>query len=193
MLFTPYPNGPVPGNIPPQGFYIIAPITRTMLKLAVGLGVVSGGQIAVAQPGQGSPVQPTEAHSPMSHPSPETTPPSGITPLGDRLLNTAWLLEDLGGTGVVDRAQSTLQFVEPGGIAGRGACNHYFGSITLEGDRLSIHSIGSTEMACAPAIMDQEARFLNALLGANRVEIAGAYLLIYFAGSDHPLKFTPMK
>jgi len=45
----------------------------------------------------------------------------------DALIGTAWLADDIGGRGVVDRAQSTLEFAKPGQIGGLAGCNRYFG------------------------------------------------------------------
>jgi heat shock protein HslJ len=45
-------------------------------------------------------------------------------------------------------------------------------------------------MACVPAAMDQEARYLKALEGAERMALDGPYLLVYSKGLDKPLRFT---
>jgi heat shock protein HslJ len=85
-----------------------------------------------------------------------------------------WLAEDILSAGVIDTAQTTLEFSNDGRVAGRGACNRYFGSVKIEGERISFSQIGSTRMACAPAVMDQEAKFFKALEAARswRVEPA---------------------
>lgn len=119
-----------------------------------------------------------------------------MSALVEGLVGTQWLLEDLNGSGVIDNAQSTLVFVEQGEsssetrIGGSGGCNRYFSQLTAEAERISISAIGSTRMACAPALMDQESRFFQALQTANRIELDGPYLRIYSDGIEQPLRFT---
>ena len=107
------------------------------------------------------------------------------------LLKTEWLLEDLGGKGVVDRAQATLAFPEEDKVAGNGSCNRFFGSVAIKGDTISFGQMGSTLMACwAEAVAKQESNYLNALKNAERISLEGPHLLIYARGLDKPLRFT---
>jgi heat shock protein HslJ len=76
------------------------------------------------------------------------------------LWGTTWQLEDLGGRGVLDRAQATLAFPEAGRVAGQGSCNRFFGSVTVDGSRIGFGQIGSTRMACVAAVNEQESRYL---------------------------------
>jgi heat shock protein HslJ len=112
------------------------------------------------------------------------------SPAASDLVGTEWLLEDLGGRRVLDDAQSTIAFQAGGRITGNGGCNRYFGPARISGGRIEIEHLGSTRMACPPAVMDQEHRFLDALQKATRLERNGAFLLIHSAGLDEPLKFT---
>jgi heat shock protein HslJ len=125
---------------------------------------------------------------------------SGEEPLDDRqaapgstseeLWGTSWLLEDLAGTGVVDRVQATLTFPEPGKIAGKGSCNQFFGDVQLAGRSIVIGSLGATRMACAEAVNDQERRYFEALQHAERWGVEGRTLSIWFQESEAPLRFT---
>jgi len=103
---------------------------------------------------------------------------------------TAWLLEDLGGIGVVDRVHATLEFPETGKAVGNGSCNRFFGAVQISGGSITFAPLGSTRMACAEAVMTQEGRYLKALQGAERYAIDGSTLLIYAKGLDQPLRFT---
>jgi len=105
-------------------------------------------------------------------------------------LNTTWLLEDLGGAGVLDRARATLAFTEPGRVAGNSSCNRFFGSVTLSGQSITFGQLGSTRMACVAAVAAQEAKYLKALMDAERFVLDGSVLLIYAKGMDKPLRFT---
>ena len=89
-------------------------------------------------------------------------PNSPSTPKVD-LVGGTWLAEDIDGAGVIDDAQSTLEFGTDGRVSGRGGCNRYGGTVKLKGASIIIGELFSTKMACAPALMDQETRFMAAL------------------------------
>ena len=107
------------------------------------------------------------------------------------LLDTEWLLEDLGGKGVLDRIQATLAFPAPNKVAGNGSCNRFFGGVEINGEAIKFDQLATTLMACpSEAISNQESNYLLALQGAERVVIDGPFLLIYSKGLDKPLRFT---
>lgn len=105
------------------------------------------------------------------------------------LWGTAWRLEDLAGAGVLDRVEATLEFPEPGKVAGNASCNRFFGSAAVAGASLTFGALGTTRMACAEAVGNQEAKFLRALEGAERFSQQGSTLLVYSRGTDRPLRF----
>jgi heat shock protein HslJ len=112
--------------------------------------------------------------------------------MSDRLVNTEWLLEDLGGTGVVDRIQTTLRFDATHRISGQGGCNRYTGTVEFNEAQVKIGAIASTRKLCVPAVMDQETRYFQAMQNAERVELDGAYLLIHTRQTTAPLRFTQL-
>ncbi|MCP5488380.1 MAG: META domain-containing protein [Verrucomicrobia bacterium] len=79
------------------------------------------------------------------------------------LMKTSWLVEDLGGQGVIDYAQTTIRFDEAAGVSGSTGCNRYTGSVKMDGAQLSFGPMASTRMACPEAVMDQEQRFESAM------------------------------
>lgn len=103
-----------------------------------------------------------------------------------------WLLEDLGGRGVMDMVQTTLVFDGEGRVSGSGGCNRFTGSYTFTDGELSFGPLAGTKMMCPEAVMDQEDRFHMALGAIERVAVDGPFLLIYAVGSEAPLKFTRM-
>ncbi len=109
---------------------------------------------------------------------------------GTPLAGTAWRLEDLGGAGVVDRIEATLEFAADGRVSGKGSCNRFFGSSTITGQMITFGALGATRMACTPAVMDQETKYFKALEQAQRFEVQGSTLLITYSGSDKPLRFV---
>jgi len=108
------------------------------------------------------------------------------------LLGTAWLAEDIGGRGVLDRARSTMEFVKPQQVGGLAGCNRYFGPVSLNGSTISFGNLAATRMMCPDSLMDQEQRFLEALSKAKRLEFAhqGQILLLYADGPEPVLRFS---
>jgi len=115
-------------------------------------------------------------------------------PSPPNLLKTEWLLEDLAGRGVLDRAQATLAFPEAGKVAGNSTCNRFFGSVDIRGDNIHFGQMGSTRMACmGSALANQDLNYLDALRNAERFSQEGPYLLIYSKGRQQPLRFTQIQ
>lgn len=107
-----------------------------------------------------------------------TTPEPPAPPA--RLAGTAWLAEDVDGKGVVDRAQSTIEFIDDKRVAGSLGCNRYTGSYAADATGMRFGQLASTRRMCPEALMQQEARF-SAALGATRgfrLDRSGAMTLL---------------
>jgi heat shock protein HslJ len=87
------------------------------------------------------------------------------------LPGTAWLVEDIAGRGVIDRAQTTVSFDTSGRVSGSTGCNRFTGSATVEGKALTFGPLANTRRACPPALMDQEKQFLEAMASARGYSI----------------------
>lgn len=89
-------------------------------------------------------------------------------------------------------AQSTFQVSRDGKVSGRGACNSYFSTATLDGTDIRVGEIGSTFMLCPEAVMEQERKFFAALRKAAgfRLDEAGKLLLLD-PGGRTVLRFAP--
>jgi heat shock protein HslJ len=110
-------------------------------------------------------------------------PPQAPTAVALNVLEgTAWQAEEIERTGVLDRAPSTIVFDAGQKIAGRAGCNRYFGSFEQSGDAVTIKPTGSTRMACAPDVMDQEGKFLSALEAVTTARREGDKLLLLDGG-----------
>jgi len=105
----------------------------------------------------------------------------------------AWLLEDLGGRGVMDMVQTTIEFDAEGGVFGGGGCNRFTGSYTFENELLEFSPLAGTKMMYPEAVMDQEDRFHQALGAVERVAMDGPFLLIFYTDAEQPLRFTRME
>lgn len=106
------------------------------------------------------------------------------------LAGTSWIAEDIDGRGVIDYLQSTLRFETGERVAGKAGCNRYFGSVSMDGDAISFGALGATRMACPPAIMDQEDRFLKALANARRFESKNGLLFLFGDEAVPLLRFS---
>lgn len=102
------------------------------------------------------------------------------------LVGRTWVVEDIGGGGVIDRSRATMGFDPAGRVYGSGSCNRYNGPATLTGETLSFGALAATNMACPDALMMQERRFFGALAEVSRFDIddTGALVLL---GPDGPL------
>lgn len=98
--------------------------------------------------------------------------PITVTVARQRLLRGAvWVVEDIAETGIIDNSRITIEFLEDNRIAGRATCNRYSGTYQLSGEGVDIGPLATTRMACAPALMNQEDRFLTLLGEVTSIRI----------------------
>ncbi|MDX2235544.1 MAG: META domain-containing protein [Hyphomonadaceae bacterium] len=84
----------------------------------------------------------------------------------------AWRVEDVSGMGVTPDAALTVEFSETGQVAGSTGCNRYTGAYSFDAaaGALTVTPLGVTRRLCLAPLMTQEARFVETLQGATRVE-----------------------
>ena len=109
-----------------------------------------------------------------------SAPPAAVSLVGE------WQVESLAGAAPLADAPITLNFMADGRVAGQASCNRYFAAYHQEGAALHIQSPASTMMACPPALMEQEQRFLRQLEGvrAHRMDAAGRLVLESADGAE---------
>jgi len=100
------------------------------------------------------------------------------------LEDSAWLAEDINGAGVIDMLQSTLKFDINLNVSGHGGCNRYFGTATVNENKIDFGALGSTRMACSQAIMDQEQRLFTALDAAETWQIDAEKGLLFMRNEE---------
>jgi putative lipoprotein len=99
-----------------------------------------------------------------------------------------WLAESIRGHGVIDDLQSAIEIAADGKVTGSGGCNRISGRAEVQGERITFGPMISTKMACPPAIMDQESKFLAALGDVQRFKVdAQKGKLILFNGAGRPI------
>jgi heat shock protein HslJ len=92
-----------------------------------------------------------------------------------QLRGEAWSVTSLNGEDVTD-ATVTLNFHQPGQVAGKAACNNYMATYVQNEDSFTITTGGVT-------MMEMERQFLDALKGVNHADINKQGQLI-LTGSD---------
>jgi heat shock protein HslJ len=95
-----------------------------------------------------------------------TSTPAPTLPLG-----TPYQVEWIGERPLVDRSHLTVTLGADGRAHGHAGCNRWFASYQTKGNQLSFSQAGATRMMCAPALMEQEERFLQALGQVKRWEM----------------------
>ena len=102
--------------------------------------------------------------------------------------NRSYILEWIGERPLMDYSHLTITLGEDGRAYGNGGCNHWFAPYTLEGDKLSFGKIGSTRKLCAPAVMEQEKRFLQALENVQRWDVSSIEQMRFWPAEGEPLR-----
>jgi len=110
------------------------------------------------------------------------------------LESTRWVLESYGNAdnpqAILEGTEVTAEFLA-GEVIGSAGCNSYFASYEIDGQDITIDSIGATEMACLEpeGVMDQETLYLSALGQAERFLIEDGTLKIFYS-DDQVLTFS---
>ncbi len=95
------------------------------------------------------------------------------------LVGREWLIQDIAGMGVIDNSPASLLFLPDGSLAGNTTCNRLIGSYEAADSGLTLGLLGTTMMACPPALADQEQKLLRSLAQVTsfRVDDTGALIL----------------
>jgi heat shock protein HslJ len=104
---------------------------------------------------------------------------------GDELDGTSWRAVEIAGQPAMEEVAATAAFAD-GEVSGSSSCNSYTGTYEASSGgayggapTFSITNVGGTEMACETPVMDQEARFVEALLSATTYRLDAGRLELY--------------
>ncbi len=100
----------------------------------------------------------------------------------------SYVLEWIGERPLIDNSHLTVTLGDDGRAYGNGGCNHWFAPYTLDGGNLSFGKVGSTRKLCAPALMEQEKRFLQALENVQRWDISPIEQVRFWPQEGKPLR-----
>jgi heat shock protein HslJ len=116
-----------------------------------------------------------------------TSKPVGATM---NLAATQWVAEDIAGAAPVEQSRVSLRF-SADRVSGGTGCNQYFAVYRVNGGTLSVSGIGSTKMACAPALMGQESAYLGLLGAAASYAYDRDGLLVITTRDGKTMRFRP--
>ena len=84
----------------------------------------------------------------------------------------------------------SVYFSPDGTLRGAGSCNTYNGTYTVDGNKLSVGPLASTQKTCNDDVDAQEQAYLTALQSAATFEITGNQLVIRDAGGQEVLRYN---
>lgn len=112
------------------------------------------------------------------------TTPKSTPALSPRTLVGAWALKSYtdgkgGTTPVLATGPISAKFLENGILSGSSGCNQYTTTYSTSGGSISISQAATTQMACDPELMAQEAAYLALLPKEGKFVIFGDSLTLY--------------
>ena len=84
----------------------------------------------------------------------------------------SYQVEWIGERPLIDRSMLTLSLIDEQRAAGLAGCNNWSADYQLNGNQFTLNNIATTRKLCAPALMEQEQRFLASLSQVQRWEFA---------------------
>jgi heat shock protein HslJ len=130
----------------------------------------------------------------LAHPSATMAQQGGTSMDGaERLTDLTWLAEDIKGAATIDAARSTVAIAADGKVSGSGGCNLMFGRAKINGPSLTFEPLATTRKACAPAVMDQERKFLAALATTRTYRLDGTLLRFYDESGAELVRFKQLR
>lgn len=114
----------------------------------------------------------------------------GEEPAPPSIFGQSWVVDYIDGVGAISDPRATFRVSEAGKAGGKGPCNSYFATATVDGQAISISDIGSTRMACAPEIMAEEKALFDALAQAASFRAEDGKLVIAGKDGGDILRFT---
>lgn len=115
--------------------------------------------------------------APASAPAPASLPAAASSNL--RLRDTPWALETLAGAPAGEAGRQVwLVLASSQQLSGHAGCNRLRGRYTQRGTQIVLKPLATTRMACPPAQMALEERFLQALGRVDSYRVEGKALTL---------------
>ena len=103
-----------------------------------------------------------------------------------------WRAQDVNGVPVTGDRPPTLR-LQGKRATGNAGCNNFAGSYKLKSGRIEFGPVISTRMACDPAVMEQERRFISILAAARSFTRYGNGSLSLIAPDGRAIRFRPVR
>jgi putative lipoprotein len=103
----------------------------------------------------------------------------------------AWQVQQIAGQALPAATPASITFEAAGRAHGSGGCNRFTGGYAQQGAALRFDAMAQTNMACADAAMEQEARFHAALMTVRGWRIEDGRLLLVDAGGTVAIRLLP--
>lgn len=100
----------------------------------------------------------------------------------------SYVVEWIGERPLIDSSHLTVTLGSDGRAYGSAGCNHWFAPYRLEGTALTFGTPGSTRKLCAPALMEQEQRFLLALAHVQRWDLSDTTQTRFWPATGAPIR-----
>lgn len=100
----------------------------------------------------------------------------------------AYVVEWIGERPLIDSSHLTVTLGSDGRAYGNAGCNHWFAPYHLDGTSLTFGPPGSTRKLCAPALMEQEHRFLQAIALVQRWDLSDIKQTRFWPATGAPLR-----
>ncbi|AQL38880.1 MULTISPECIES: META domain-containing protein [Pseudomonas syringae group] len=100
-----------------------------------------------------------------------------------------YVMEWIGERPLIDNSRLTMTLGADGRAYGNAGCNHWFAPYTLNDHTISFGAVGKTRKMCAPALMEQEQRFIKAISSVQRWDISPIEQLRLWPAQGKPLRF----
>lgn len=113
---------------------------------------------------------------------------SGPAAVDSNLMHHHWNLSAIDGVAIDTNIKSDLEIAEHLTINGLAGCNRFFGSATVENNRLLADPLASTKMLCAPEEQQVEQAVLTTLGQGAKINNKGEQLELI--GEQHTLTYT---
>lgn len=102
-----------------------------------------------------------------------------------------YVAEWIGERPLIDSSHLSFALERQGRAHGMAGCNQWFADYQLDGHRLHLDKIATTRKLCAPALMEQEQRYLEALSQIQRWDFSTHGQLQLWPEHGAPIRLWP--
>lgn len=106
-------------------------------------------------------------------------------------LEQQYIVEWIGERPLIDRSHLSISLQAEGKAGGFAGCNNWFASYQLSGSQLALEQIATTRKVCAPSLMEQEQRYLEALSQIVRWDFGEHGQLQLWPQQGAPIRLWP--